>query len=448
MRLVTKEFLKNEIITNIRIQFSDVTRVPDVSVCLYFYNFVSFAKLKTYQPRIFTRLKQNFPHVNNQSAFNEWKFSSKAIDFLTKELSKLTISQMMSTMFETGELIVKIEPTVRQRDKVDKVTTREVNDCSFRTNIKEPYICFTIHCPVLQVNLLQQKDLELAELIGTVLAVYFQHSLFATTEEYYIYLHPAGTLPYGSQMSSVTIVTEENSHKFYIEYKVFEATLLPPPFSTNCKEYKPIGYKSQKHALEICRNKLSEKIFGCGFYSDVVDSKSPYKLAIGDYYIHYDDPKRRRIINEIYDNCSREFASPDCKQEYFVPRIQKVARIDSNYTILYLSMPTEPDIINTCNAKMPLFEYLIYIGSIFGTWFGFNVLGSSPEIVQWVVTFLRILVSPLPNQFMGNSLQSGPPFPLRRRNTPVAWEIKHSAHYPSKAQPTLPRVITWEEYLR
>lgn len=448
IRLVTEVYLKKEIITDIRIQFSETARVPDISICLYFYNFVSFVKIKEKQPKIFQRLRQLFPQVNNQSSFNEWKFSSEAIKFLTIELSQLTVSQLIKVMIDTKDLVERIDPTVRQMDVIDHVDTKDFNDCSVKTNLKEPYICMTINCPVLSVNLLKQKDLELTQLLGTVLAIYFKHKIFATTEEYYIYLHPANTLPYGSQMSSVTIVTEENSHKFYIEYKLFETKLLPPPYITSCRDYQSIGFKSQKHALETCRNKLSLNALGCGFYSDVMDAESDSKLSIGDYYIRYEDPERRKIINEIYDNCSTLYAAPDCRLEYFVPRIQKVARIDSESTIIYLSMPTEPDIINTCQPKLPLFEYLIYIGSILGTWFGFNVLTSSPQIISWTYMFLRIMTNPNPGNNHVNNNNGNNAHSMQRRNGPIVWENGDARVRSAKVRQTAPRVITWEEYLR
>ncbi|XP_053213270.1 uncharacterized protein LOC128396675 [Panonychus citri] len=394
--LVTAVYLEQQVITDIRIQFSEVVRIPDLSICLYFYNFVDYHRLKARAPKIFSRLKIQFPLVNNQSQFNEWKFSSDAITFLTIEFSRLTIKQMMEMMPDTEQLIAKVIPTLRQIDLVNNMNIDELNDCLVNTSVKEPYICMTINCPILSVRQLQQKDLELTKYLGTIVSIYFNHELFVTTEEYYVYLHPTGTLPYGNQMSSVTIVNEGSAHKFFIEYKGFEANLLPSPYTTNCKNYSQVGFKSQAHALETCRNNVSLERFGCGFYSDVMPTGSNAKLATSDYYLNYDDPKRRKLINEIYDNCSKIYPEPDCKQKYFVPRIQKVARIDSSFTIICLSFPTEPDITNTCLPKLPLFEYLIYIGSILGTWFGFSILDSAPMIFKGLFDFCRVLTSSKP----------------------------------------------------
>ncbi|XP_053207726.1 uncharacterized protein LOC128391806 [Panonychus citri] len=451
--LVTAVYLEKQVITDIRIQFSEVVRIPDLSICLYFYNFVSYQNLKTRAPKIFSRLKGKFPSVTNQSNFNEWKFSADAITFMTIEFSHLTISQMMEIMHETDLLIDKIIPTIRQMDLVENVKLDEVNDCVVTTSVKEPYVCMTVSCPVLEARHLQQKDLELTQYLGTVIAIYFKHELFIATEEYYVYLHPAGTLPYGTQMSSVTIVTEENAHKFYIEYKGFEANLLPPPYTTQCKDYTVEGFKSQAHALEACRNNASLERFGCSFYSDVVSADSNARLAISDYYLNYGDPRRRKVINEIYDNCSKLHWAPDCKQKYFVPRIQKVARIDSSYSILCLSMPTEPDISNTCQPKLPLFEYIIYIGSILGTWFGFSILTSSPMIFKWFFDFLRVLTSSKPakghilkkeKDNLGHKNKSK----LKNRRSSSGSSRKFRTIESMKQTPLKirPKVISWDDY--
>ncbi|XP_015793320.1 uncharacterized protein LOC107369861 [Tetranychus urticae] len=360
---------------------------------------------------------------------------------------------MMETMIETHQLIEKVVPTIRQIDLVNNVNLDDVNDCSVQTTVKEPYICMTVNCPILSYHQLQQKDLELTKYLGTVIAIYFNHELFATTEEYYVYLHPTGTLPYGTQMSSVTIVTEENSHKFFIEYKGFQANLLPPPYTTKCKNYTLDGFKSQNHALEACRNNASLERFGCGFYSDVMNANSNARLGISDYYLNYGDPRRRKVINEIYDNCSRLHWAPDCRQKYFVPRIQKVARIDSSSDLLCLSMPTEPDITNSCLPKLPLFEYLIYLGSILGTWFGFSVLSSSPAIFKWAFDLIGVLTSSRPTKghILRNTNVKGKSrgkLKDRRSSSGSSKNFRQSVEAMKGIRQLRPKVHYWDDYFR
>ena len=165
--MVTNDYLKYDVTTEIQISFPDALEIPDVSICLNYVNFINYTALTEKQPAISNRMQTQFPEVADADTFSEWKFSAIAKDFLIRELSSLTVAQLMAVLIQSEELIKGIYPIKLQKEIIRDMSINREDACTYETYLKEPTICIVICCGELASHKLRLQDLVLNSLSGS-----------------------------------------------------------------------------------------------------------------------------------------------------------------------------------------------------------------------------------------------------------------------------------------
>ena len=87
--------------------------------------------------------------------------------------------------------------------------------------------------------------------------------------------------------------------------------------------------------------------------------------------------------SSAFKNCSKKYELPDCHSERYVPKMLKNERIDETKITVRFVVP-EDEVQQVHYQKISLDEYLVYIGSCFGIWFGFSFFALISTSYVWL----------------------------------------------------------------
>ena len=164
-----------------------------------------------------------------------------------------------------------------------------------------------------------------------------------------------------------------------LTYNKQENKLLPYPYSTNCKNYETLGHFSRNDCIRKCRiNMTLEK---CGVLPVFVNVFEYEYERYAKNESEYNCTIKNNFDIECYNRCPFE----DCINDYYIPKIV-LSRSDNYESGIGISPPSEPEIIYEYNPKIETIEFLCYIGSILGLWFGLSIksiINSSKNISKW-----------------------------------------------------------------
>lgn len=155
-----------------------------------------------------------------------------------------------------------------------------------------------------------------------------------------------------------------------VSYSKIETYFLPPPYLPSCKDYKKMGFESSHHFYDKCVESESLVRFGLiPFMTTKLPWNTNHILSRRQILRNQSIREQIQTINRYCDMIS---SAPDCHQIQYLPNIVFV-RSSHSFTI-ELVVPNEPDIVTKFNAKMNFPEYLTYLFSCIGFWFGLSTL--------------------------------------------------------------------------
>lgn len=191
-------------------------------------------------------------------------------------------------------------------------------------------------------------------------------------------IHEKDTLPYESMGYAPVFGRFINNDQKYnmikAAYQVTEIDLLGPPFETNCRTYKEFD-SLQSLCVQKCLDNLTRKEFGEVSFSAIQDTGVPLK------HISNKDVSDRKVsakLHEIDTRCFTICDQPACETEHYSTFLQIEEESDMEFFAVVVQAPTLPAINVTSGQKMTLSDFLVYITSTCGTWFGISALSFSP----------------------------------------------------------------------
>lgn len=187
-----------------------------------------------------------------------------------------------------------------------------------------------------------------------------------------------GDLPYRSSEYSYPLPNFDSqlamdSGKYYLYNMVYAAgsyvylNLLPPPFDTNCR-------REQDDTLFVCKKECLREQFA---HMDVIPAteiwRQPFDKKV---FIHNNvmDEETNNRITEYYDSCRKRCSFRACHL-HFSKTVTRAVREKTGARFGFTIMTTsDPDTVVTAVMTMTHIDFLTFIGSCFGTWFGFSFL--------------------------------------------------------------------------
>ena len=172
---------------------------------------------------------------------------------------------------------------------------------------------------------------------------------------------------------------EAFTNSYTSRYTWYIMYLLPDPYDTRCS---PVT--SRHYCFQGCTvNKFVN-----------IDRTPPTELLTKpSSLIHFsaEDYKDETIMNEtirINDECNKKCALTNCFYDYSITTTNGYLDKKSNFLTFRLSTPTAPTTAVSALVQLSFIEFLIYLTSCFGTWFGISVLMMNPLTCKFVENFV------------------------------------------------------------
>lgn len=215
---------------------------------------------------------------------------------------------------------------------------------------------------------------------GMIFSVSFDLDTFKSVDQLKAVVHSYKALPFKSSAFSPTFGRNYNAstgtaefNSFGLTYSILTNRRLPAPYTTNCIDYVLLGYTSSNDCIKQCLTNKTLDSFQKLPFSTIVPEALDYKhITSADIT----NDTFSRLLNKFESDCRINCIQDDCEEGYTITRVTiEPAEDRLTFTV---NVPREPSFTITFHAKLSITEYLIYIFSCFGTWFGISLISFNP----------------------------------------------------------------------
>lgn len=160
---------------------------------------------------------------------------------------------------------------------------------------------------------------------------------------------------------------------FRVTFSVINIKRQQPPYTTKCRkrgESKSNGVCSSDCMIE----KIGKSLMRIPFQSLTL-KPSPLK------HVNYDDinhPNKSKILSAAEDACQEECGYNNCEDDYTITRVTKEERSPRDRLRIQVEAPRSPLVSIEYEPKLSLNDYLIFVCSTFGIWFGLSFATINP----------------------------------------------------------------------
>ena len=194
-----------------------------------------------------------------------------------------------------------------------------------------------------------------------------------------------------------------NQFIYYIKYRKVISRSLPFPFDTNCFNYSEDGFVSENDCINQCQLKYWKTVLGYRWpgilpaYDNLSDLYivDMFPVEFVNYYLILD--------KEVGIKCRKECKSmTSCYKEDFEIKLNKYQQISD---VIWVSVwpPTIPDQVIQHMPQICVEEFVIYIGSLIGLYFGFSFIMLS-DVCSVAVKYIVQNISN--NQYLNTKFNS------------------------------------------
>ena len=167
------------------------------------------------------------------------------------------------------------------------------------------------------------------------------------------------------------------SYQIYtLTYSVRTFQLLPSPYRTNCVDYsQSFGVKTRKHCIRKC--KIRQSLEKCGIISDEIDIyRGEENVVFGKTDEEWKCSRKEKLDYICWNECARY----DCYKQYMEAKIIEIGDTNAWYNKVRLMIPFEPRTTFSHVPSIELIEFLCYLASTLGLWYGFSVI----SVYDWI----------------------------------------------------------------
>ena len=166
-------------------------------------------------------------------------------------------------------------------------------------------------------------------------------------------------------------------YKIILTYAEYDSFLLSSPYDTHCHDYRP-KYRSERHCYDECHLNLSLEIQGMIPMSVIKERRFnamvyPSASALS--------PKQRTELTQIKSNCTVRCQKVQCNSDDFVPIL--IHSIPSQRVEVVLQASPDPLFKTISQPKINLIDFVTYIVSCIGFWFGISCFHFTEKCLQF-----------------------------------------------------------------
>ena len=186
------------------------------------------------------------------------------------------------------------------------------------------------------------------------------------------------TLPHGLLGYAPVFARKAGSVDAYnfikVSYTVTEIDLLPPPFQTACRYYSESD-ELRALCMDKCIINATQTQFGKVPFTSLLEERTSLKPVNN---IDVSNDKFSKRLDELEQLCEKNCAQPACETEHYSTSVQLEEDSELDFFTILVQAPTLPTMNVTSGQKVQLSDFLIYVSSCVGTWFGASAITFSP----------------------------------------------------------------------
>ena len=199
-------------------------------------------------------------------------------------------------------------------------------------------------------------------------------------DQWWLILRDIGYLVSPYEWNSITV---KKGFYYALTYSYQSFHLLKKPYSTDCIDYKlDTGLFSRKDCIRKCS--LKTGIDFCG----VVPTDVEVYRGEPDVRFANSSLEKNCIENlNISQNCLNVCPNVDCVKTYYkVMKMTetKLKKTDPQYLWIDLIPPSEPETTFIHKARIETVEFICYIASTVGLWFGLSMYSG----MSWIYSLM------------------------------------------------------------
>uniref|UniRef100_T1JTT7 Uncharacterized protein n=1 Tax=Tetranychus urticae TaxID=32264 RepID=T1JTT7_TETUR len=378
---ILNRFLEYDTLIQAHVGVPDATTIPDFNLCFDLLDVLNFTSLSTSYPFIVQELgyKPGTPITNGliRSLRRE-----KGNDFIFFSIGQFKINQLWQHVVSPSSVYTK---AFAQKVSSDGVIEEP---CSSTRFFIEQALCYSFSCSdgsnssiVTGLNDLYKK-LNKQE----IFTILIDQSFFSSIGYYWVALTSRGKLPFGTNLKWESQqgfnVTRKHTFFFY----TVEIHRLPLPYNSKCFDYSVKGFSSREEMNDQCKINLSLQYFGGPLPLNIIES--PIDAPLG--YIMFEKNRENAsflaIVSDIVDHCDHLTAQLDCFEIIYSPSSRTPLPIWSEHTEITIEQISDPVYIIRVEPKLTVLDVVISIGSILGSWLGFSIADSIPQVTSFMGT--------------------------------------------------------------
>ena len=357
---VSKIYFKYDVVTQVQTEVSNVIEVPALHVCYSYVDILDYDRL-------------------NHELKTNW--SSKAYDsnYKHKLRHSLTVRQILQFTPSESDAFTNCMVRKPQSYASDGMF---ISDCRQMFTITKfvflEFICYKYQYSMVNgINFSMHQVANTPDSPGLIFwfspGKQFERMIFTK-----FMATKSDTFPYKEMSISPAVYKASENISILGLYSVTTFTLtknrLAPPFTTNCFNYSTIDRKSKVACHQECVKNLTL------IHLKKIPFSSIEFKAVDDRILSYIDVMNQtvaKLLFESYEKCGNKCKRYDCNEITTFSRIQ--FRRGPHFGQEILS-PIEPSVIVIFKEVLQTAEYMTYVLSCFGTWFGLSVISLNPVI--------------------------------------------------------------------
>lgn len=247
----------------------------------------------------------------------------------------------------------------------------------------QEYICYKFHVKTYENDTYYFDHLAFARSFsGMFFAIFLKPQFYTKIFIFKASIHSNAQFPELSIVSTETIFQTENGSHYnpasynldFFKYFIFN---LPAPFKTDCLNYHSIGYKSQRDCFVKCLQKQTIKHFNKVSFVGISQSI--------DYETINDTDNNNRtfakFLHQLEVACDRNCSKRNCILDRYITETH-IYQFKRN-TRFKVEIPKQPSFKVRYSQKLDRTEFLVYMFSCFGTWFGLSMSGILESLLKW-----------------------------------------------------------------
>lgn len=339
----------------------DTISDDDLTTCFYFFDIFKYG---AYEDDTGIHVPMNLTDVNTA-----WELSLSLIE-------NLTINQIIQYTPSANETLE--ECSLRMREENEIQSNLNATECNKHINISKYvsnyYMCYRFSFPKIRGipdTILIASDVYEAFLIHSIS---FNEALFSNVSFFGVLMNDHNYLPLREFLTMTLIFRSYRSdmnifgaNMFAIRYYRSMTTNLEPPYVTMCKNYSYMDCLTEciQEGTYSRFNRLSPISF---------NDKGNEKLMTAA--LLNADRSKVPIYFDIVSSCKQKCPWDQC--EYVVTIASVEEQMAWELFRIYVSLQKTASTIVIHVPKMSFIDYMTFVASCFGTWFGVSFIGMNP----------------------------------------------------------------------